>query len=288
MPTIVALLTCQGFPAALRFQWGKGSFCICQLCGTTEWHRKEFLGCFFQIFSGRWLRRATAVVGGDDDVDDDGRANRDGMIPRTHGDDKDDADGGTPRWNSHDTLPSSHSMPGYNCSELLAWYANWPCFSSSSISTWCFWHGQVSLNGSSCDWITGHLWTRRMRRCLMMPMNRMIWGQGDQGDEKRSICGRKHKETIGHLYWKRLEVPLNDAPRCVDLFWVVEKLKLRAWQEVLYDKDIWDADTVLYHTEHNSGQSHLLIAILRKGSAGMQAAWDTYGYVLFYNTRIYA
>lgn len=43
------------------------------------------------------MRRATAVVGGDDDVDDDGRANRDGMIPRTHGDDKDDADGGTPR-----------------------------------------------------------------------------------------------------------------------------------------------------------------------------------------------
>ena len=38
---------------------------------------------------------------------------------------------------------------------------------------------------------------------------------------------------------------------------------------------------------HSRGQSHLLIAILRKGSAGMQAAWDTYGYVLFYNTRIY-
>ena len=34
------------------------------------------------------------MVGGDDDVDDDDRANRDGMIPRTHGDDKDDADGG--------------------------------------------------------------------------------------------------------------------------------------------------------------------------------------------------
>ena len=30
-----------------------------------------------------------------------------------------------------------------------------------------------------------------------------------------------------------------------------KNLKLRAWQEVLYDNDIWDADTVLYHTVFN-------------------------------------
>ncbi len=89
----------------------------------------------------------------------------------------------------------------------------------------------------------------RLSADVEMPME-IWWFEGSKPAIKETMCELDlWKETMGNLHWKHFGVPLKDAKkRCFDFFWVVQKLKLRAWQKVFYDNDFWFAGTGLYYT----------------------------------------
>lgn len=163
------------------------------------------------------------------------------MIPRTHGDDKDDADGGASETSllvsklQDETLMILPTLFTFDARLQLQWIIGMICklamlfFITNfyvMLLTWTSFLERIIM------WLDH--WTPVDTADAEMP------NDADEQDDLRSRRSRRReeidlwKETIGHLYWKHLEVPLNYAPRCVDFFWVVEKLKLRAWQEVLY------------------------------------------------------
>lgn len=193
----------------------------------------SWLTAFFKIFSGCWLRRAKAVVGGDDDVDDDDRANRDGMIPRTHGDDKDDADGGA----SESSLLVSKLQD-----ETLMILSTLFTFDARLQSPWTI--GMI-CKLAMLFFITNFYvmlltWTSFLERIIMWldhwtPVDTAdaeMPNDADEQDDLRSRRSRRReeidlwKETIGHLYWQR---PWNASERCSTVCWfLLSRRKIEA------------------------------------------------------------